>query len=107
MTFVSPGDHPTVEMLPGITRTVIASGERAMVVRFELEKDAVLPDHSHPHEQMGLVISGALELTVAGETRTLQAGASYVAPANSTHSAIAVERSIVVDVFSPPRVEYL
>lgn len=72
MTFVSTGDHPTVAMLPGIARTVIASGERAMVVRFELEKGAVLPAHSHPHEQMGLILSGTLDLTIDGETRSLR-----------------------------------
>ncbi len=107
MTFVSTGDYPTVAMLPGIARTVVASGDGAMVVRFELDNGAVLPGHSHPHEQMGVVISGTLDLTIGGETRSLQAGDSYVAPPNTIHSAVAIERTVVLDVFAPPRADYL
>ena len=107
MTFVSSGDYPTVAMLPGIVRTVVSSGQGAMIVRFELEKGAVLPGHSHPHEQMGLILAGALDLTIDGETRSLKAGDAYIAPPNSIHSAVAAERSIVLDVFAPPREDYL
>ena len=107
MTFVAPGDFPTIAMLQGIARTVVASGQGAMIVRFDLEKGAILPEHSHPHEQMGLVLSGTLELTVGGETQPLRAGDAYVAPANVTHSAVAAERTVVLDVFTPPREDYL
>ncbi len=107
MTFVSTGDHPAVAMLPGIVRTVVASGQGAMIVRFELEKGAVLPAHSHPHEQMGLILSGTLDVTIDGETRSLRAGDAYVVPQNSVHLAVAPERSTVLDVFAPPREDYL
>lgn len=107
MPFVSTGDHPTVAMLSGIERTVVASGEGAMIVRFELDKGAVLPAHSHPHEQMGFILAGILDLTIGAETRSLRAGEAYIAPPNTVHSAVATERSIVIDVFAPPRADYL
>ena len=77
-----------------------------MIVHFILEEGAVVPSHSHPHEQVGYVVEGELEMTVAGETHRLQAGDSYLAPANVEHSARAAQRTVVIDAFAPPREEY-
>lgn len=72
--------------------------------RVELEPRAVVPGHSHPHEQGLIILSGALGLTIEGETHHLAAGALYLIPGDVVHEAHAgPEGCIVVDVFSPVR----
>ena len=106
-TFLESSDVPKVEVCPGFFRRTLLSGDGLMLVLFDCAKGFTMPEHSHPHEQSGYVVSGALELTVAGETRVMRAGCSYFVAGNQLHSAHALEDTLVVDAFSPPREEYL
>lgn len=82
-------------------------GSKMLMSRVDLEPGAILPDHSHPHEQTGIVISGEVEMTIDGETRFLECGDAYIIPAGVRHSATAVdEPAALIDIFSPVRVEY-
>ena len=74
-----PGDIVPRELAPGVTAR-IASGEKVMLSLVTLAPNAVVPDHAHPHEQVGMMVSGVMELTVAGETRTLSGNAIYLVP---------------------------
>ena len=56
--------------------------------------------------QAGYVVSGKIRITVDGKSRELGAGDSYIAPSGALHSAIALQKSVVVDAFSPPREDY-
>ena len=106
--FTRAEDKDSVEMLPGIRRRLVAVGSRVMAIRVELDRGSVLPAHSHPHEQIGFVVSGRLRFNVAGETSLLQGGDGYSIPGGANHSVEEViEDSVVVDVFSPVREEYL
>lgn len=106
--FWRAADGKSVDMLPGIRRRLISAGERTMAVHFELAKGSVLPTHTHPHEQIGFVISGQLRFNIAGETMLLRAGDGYSIPSGVVHSVEEVaEDSVVVDIFSPVREEYL
>lgn len=104
--FITPDDAAQVEMLPGIHRRTMGTTDEAMLCEFFLERDAVVPEHSHTNDQVGYVIQGKLELTVAGETRICNPGESYAIPGGITHSARALVDSIIIDVFSPPRNDY-
>ena len=74
--------------------------------RIDITAGAVVPDHSHPHEQWTLVLSGSLELTIAGAPHVLNPGqVMYIAP-HERHSARAVTACQVLDVFHPPRDDY-
>ena len=73
---------------------------------WNLEKNAVIPHHSHPHEQVTNVIEGELELTVAGQTQRLTPGSIAVIPSHAFHSANALSPSFVIDVFYPVREDY-
>lgn len=107
MGFSKSGDYPPVEMVPGVTRRLIAVGDRVMAVRFTLLPGSAIPTHTHPHEQIGYVESGSMEFTVGDETRILGPGDAYVIPSGVPHGASPEVESTVVDIFSPPREDYL
>jgi quercetin dioxygenase-like cupin family protein len=72
-----------------------------------LAPDAVVPTHSHPHEQMGMMVSGTMEFTIAGETREFSGNELYLVPGGVPHAAKAGPGgAVALDAFSPPREEY-
>jgi quercetin dioxygenase-like cupin family protein len=95
-----------VEMLPGLVRRTLVSGEKMMICEFTFEQGVEIPSHSHPHEQIGYVVAGRVRLTIDGQSFELCPGDSYRAPSGVPHSAFTLEPSVVVDVFSPPREDY-
>ncbi|GAB4372652.1 MAG: cupin domain-containing protein [Deltaproteobacteria bacterium] len=104
--FWKPEAIPPRELVPGVSAR-IASGEKVMFSVVTLEPNAVVPEHSHPHEQMGMMVSGTMELTIAGETRTLSGNEIYLVPGGVPHRAVAGPGgATALDAFSPPREEY-
>jgi quercetin dioxygenase-like cupin family protein len=104
--FIDWSDVPTQLLGPGV-RIRTPYGDRIMLSLVEIDEGAVVPPHSHPHEQAGMVLEGLLELTIDGQSRTLETGEAYIIPGNATHSARAVNgRCRVIDVFSPIREDY-
>lgn len=95
------------EVVPGIVVHTLAVGKNMMLCWVTLRKGAQLPAHSHPHEQASFVISGHLKFIVDGEEKDCPAGTGVVFPPNVQHSAYVVEDSVVTDVFSPIREDYL
>ena len=95
-----------VEMLPGVVRRTLTEGERMMLVEVTLAQGAVVPSHTHPHEQIGYLASGRLLFEVGDERRELSAGDSWEVPSNVSHQVTALEQSVAIDIFSPPREEY-
>ncbi|MCP2502083.1 MAG: cupin domain-containing protein [Deltaproteobacteria bacterium] len=93
-------------LAPGVTAK-IASGERMMLSLVTFAPDAVVPMHSHPHEQMGMIVSGTLEFTIAGETRVLAGSGMVFVPGGVPHAAKAGPGgALALEVFSPPREEF-
>lgn len=83
-------------------------GERAMLNLVELEPDAVVPPHSHPQEQLGVVLRGEMRLTVQGVEHVLREMDAYVVRGDVEHSAtFGPEGATVLDVFDPVREDYL
>ena len=99
-------DATPVEALAGLMRRTLAQTEGVMIVEFRSEAGVVIPEHHHPHQQVGYVVSGLLELTLNGEPHRLNPGDSYAIPGDAPHSAVFVQQSIVIDCFSPPREDY-
>jgi quercetin dioxygenase-like cupin family protein len=93
-------------MNPLLTRQFV-SGEKGMAARIMLKKGCLVPEHSHPNEQIALILSGALEFTVQGEKITVRAGELIVLPPNVPHSALALEDTEDIDFFAPPRQDWL
>ncbi|MGA9098921.1 MAG: cupin domain-containing protein [Methanotrichaceae archaeon] len=95
-----------VEMMPGLIRRTLAEGKSMMICEFILDAGVEIPGHAHPQEQIGYIASGKVRLIIEGERFDLGPGDTYYAPSGAKHGAIALERSVVVDSFSPPREDY-
>lgn len=103
---VASAERLQVQPLPGVWRRTMTTTPGLMLCEFTLEKGSTVPTHSHRHEQIGYVISGRVRMTIAGVARDLVPGDAYAIPGDVPHSADALERSVVVDVFTPQREDY-
>lgn len=104
--FYRESDCAHHQIFPGVT---IATSwlERMMTSVVRFEPHSVVEDHSHPHEQMGIIISGRAEFTVGDQKATLGPGELYRIPSNVVHRVVALEEAVVAfDVFSPVRDDY-
>ena len=105
--FTSIKALPAREIAPGVTIKPLA-GQHVMLNYVELMPHTEVRSHAHPHEQLGLVLEGELELRIGDETRSLGPGDTFFIPGGVTHSARAkASRAIAVDVFYPLREDYL
>lgn len=107
MMFKRPAETKAVEMMPGVIRRTMNSGDNSTLCHIYIEKDAVVPAHSHPHEQIGYVVSGRALFEVGDEKMELVAGDSYLIPGGVTHKVTGIEPTVAIDIFSPVREEYL
>lgn len=105
MEVVPEVEVESTEAVDGVHLKLLAGGTEANVQHFTVEPDAVVPEHSHPHEQVGYLLDGALTFEVGGETLLVEAGDSYVIPGDEAHSAHndADVPAVGLDVFAPPR----
>jgi quercetin dioxygenase-like cupin family protein len=82
-------------------------GERITMSVVELDSGAVVAEHSHENEQLGIVLRGSLDFRVGDERRELSPGGTWRIPANTPHEATAGrEGAVVIDVFAPPRDDF-
>jgi quercetin dioxygenase-like cupin family protein len=100
-------DDRWITMVPGIRRRTLAAGEQMMQMLVTLDAGSHLPQHQHPHEQLTYVLHGRLRFLLAGVPRELGAGQSLCIPGGTPHAADALEDTLVVDTFSPPREDLL
>jgi quercetin dioxygenase-like cupin family protein len=83
-------------------------GERLTLGVVELAPGAVVPEHQHDNEQLGLLIRGTLTFTVGGEQRELAPGGTWRIPSNVPHTCVAgPEGAVAADVFAPGRADWL
>jgi len=103
---VRPTDVPERKAFSVRFKT-LATGANIMCTVMYYEKGNVVPFHKHASEQVGYVVKGKLRLKIENEDLgTITAGDSYLIKGNMLHSLEALEKSVVVDIFSPPREEY-
>jgi quercetin dioxygenase-like cupin family protein len=92
---------------PGVTRRVLAHSPSLMLAEHTLEKGAVLPEHSHPHQQMVFLRTGKLMVEMGGQTIEIDEGDSFVISPDARHKVTALEYSVAMDIFTPAREDYL
>lgn len=105
--FAADASLPWEPAGPGVRRKVLTYDDGVMMVRVAFEEGAVGPPHAHPHVQCSLVESGSFDITIAGQTRTLEAGDSFLVPPNAIHGAVARRAGVLVDVFTPMREDFV
>ncbi len=96
-----------VEILNPLLERQFVAGERSMLARLLLRAGCVVPTHSHENEQITYVLEGALKFTVQGEEIIVRTGEVLVIPSHLPHSAEALEDTIDLDIFCPPRADWI
>jgi quercetin dioxygenase-like cupin family protein len=105
--FIPAGAGSRHLIFPGV-EIHTAAGTNLMLSVVHLEPESVVLDHSHPHEQMGILLEGRLEFTVGGVTRLLGPGDMWRIPGGVLHRVRALDQpAVAIDVFHPIREDYL
>jgi unsaturated pyranuronate lyase len=102
-------DMPKERVTDAIDRRLVV-GERMMLAHVYLKKGAVVPRHVHDNEQLTYILEGALRFSIGedgAEQLVVRAGDVLVIPSNVPHEAEALEDTLDVDVFCPPRQDWL
>jgi quercetin dioxygenase-like cupin family protein len=102
-------DMPKEQVTDQISRRII-TGDRMMLAHVYLDKGSIVPKHSHENEQLTYILDGALRFRIGEdqlEEVVVRAGEVLVIPSNVPHSAEALEDTLDVDVFCPPRQDWL
>ena len=109
MKIVRPGEHPALETVAGRRGEIIIVGEKAMMMRLTVEPGIPTPPHSHPHEQMGIVLEGEGTLYIGDEKTHIEAGTSFWVPPGAPHNfdATGDRPAVLLECFTPPREDYL
>ena len=105
MNITSWNDLETVPMFNLVSRKAF-SGDKITVARVDLGRGSVVPGHSHPHEQMTVILKGKVIFTGENEGKTATAGDIIHTPSGAYHTVSALEDSVVLDIFTPVRSDW-
>ena len=102
-------DMPREELSTGLTRRLV-TGDKVMIAHVYFTKGTEVPRHRHHNEQLTYILEGTLQFFFGDddeETHTVHAGEVLVIPSDLPHRAVALEDTLDVDVFAPPRQDWL
>jgi quercetin dioxygenase-like cupin family protein len=99
-------DVPSEQINDAIARRFI-TGDSVTIGRFELKQGGVVPSHAHANEQISMVLSGVLLFRIDGVETVVKAGEVMQIPANVAHQVDVLEDTLVVDLFSPIRQDWI
>lgn len=99
-------DIPVEKLNPLIDRQFV-HGERGMLARLLLRKGAIVPLHSHENEQITYILDGALKFNFPNKEIVVRSGEILVIPSHLPHSAEALEDTVDLDIFCPPRADWI
>lgn len=92
----------------GVSRKILSYSENLMAVELHFEKGAVGAKHSHPHEQIGYIVSGKLVYQEKGcEDKELQTGDTYYVKPDAEHGILVLEDTVLLDIFTPMRKDFV
>jgi quercetin dioxygenase-like cupin family protein len=97
---------PLEDLNPLLQRQFVV-GQEIMLARVLLKKGCIVPEHSHHNEQLTYVLDGALKFWIDGREFVVHAGEVLCIPANMPHKAEALEDTVDLDVFNPPRADWI
>jgi len=105
--FTKKSDAGYRELLDGAEMKTLAHGEKTLLAKFHLKKGAAIPLHGHIYEQTGFMISGKMRFKIGDEQFDCEPGDTWCIPGDVPHGVEVLEDSVVVEVFSPVREDYL
>lgn len=91
----------------GIQRKILAHGGKMMLVEVYFKKGAIGQVHSHPHEQTSYIQKGSFEFELEGKKEVISAGDTVYIPSDKPHGVLALEDSVIIDIFTPQREDFL
>jgi quercetin dioxygenase-like cupin family protein len=97
---------PLEDLSPLLQRQMIW-GQQIMAARVLLKKGCIVPEHSHHNEQLTYILDGALKFWIDGKEITVHTGEVLCIPANMPHKAEALEDTVDLDIFTPPRADWI
>jgi quercetin dioxygenase-like cupin family protein len=97
---------PLEELNPLFQRQFVV-GQDIMLARVLMKKGCIVPEHSHHNEQLTYILEGALKFWIDGREIVVNAGETLCIPSNMPHKAEALEDTVDLDVFSPPREDWI
>jgi len=97
---------PLEDLNPLLQRQFVV-GQEIMLARVLLKKGCIVPEHSHHNEQLSYVVEGTLKFWIGGKTIMLSAGEVLCIPAHLPHKAEALEDAVSLDIFTPPRADWI
>jgi quercetin dioxygenase-like cupin family protein len=100
-------DEIALEKVTEMLSRKIVAGEREMLVQVYVKRGCLIPMHAHASEQMTYVLQGALKFLVGDDDVTVREGEVLHIPSDVPHQVEALEDTFVLDVFSPPRAEWI
>ena len=105
--FLKHNTYPFREVIEGVRMQPLAYGFRTNLCEFRLKKGFTIPPHNHPYEQTGYLVSGKLNFRIGEKWFLAQPGDSWSIPLNEEHEVETLEDSVVLELFSPLRPDYL
>jgi quercetin dioxygenase-like cupin family protein len=102
-----PWDTIPLEDLNPLLQRQFVVGEDVMVARVLLKKGCIVPLHSHYNEQLTYILEGALKFWIGGKEIVVHAGEVLTIPRNMPHKAEALEDTVDLDIFNPPRADWI
>jgi quercetin dioxygenase-like cupin family protein len=96
-----------VEALNPLLGLHFVVGQNIMLARVLLKKGCIVPEHSHPNEQISFILEGALKFWIDGEEIVVNSGEVLTIPPNMPHKAEALEDTVDFDIFDPPRADWM
>ncbi len=106
-THIFQNSVPVEEAAPGIRRQIMAHDTHLMLVRVHFDTGAIAGRHAHPHQQITCVESGVFEVEINGVKEVLGAGDCFLIPSGQMHGAQCREAGVLIDTFSPARLDFL
>lgn len=95
------------EVMEGVNLKTLVHGERTLLGEFRLTGGSVVPVHQHHHEQTGYLLSGRMRFLIGENSYEAEKGDSWCIPGNVEHGVEVLENSVVIEIFSPVREDYV
>jgi quercetin dioxygenase-like cupin family protein len=102
-----PWHTVALESLNPLLQRQFVVGQEIMVARVLLKKGCIVPEHSHHNEQLTYILEGALKFFIDGKEIVVRAGEVLTIPSNMPHKAEAMEDTVDLDIFNPPRADWI